>query len=162
MRGDPWALTVAGRFVPRKRPEKDTPRSTPTLLRVRPVQVKVGDRIVDETGEYEVLGRPYTSNAGKNVHVRVRRVDEADVPIARTWGARARVAVRSSGRGVAQKTRTRLWGGILSAVVVLAVIVTLRSTGQPRLATVAGLLAYGCILVALVWIVRTVVWRARN
>ena len=68
----------------RKRLEKDMPRSTPPLLRVRPVQVKVGDRIVDETGEYEVLGRPCTSNAGKNVHFRVRRVDEADVPTVRT------------------------------------------------------------------------------
>jgi hypothetical protein len=33
--------------------------------RVLPMDLKVGDRLVDETGEYEVIGRPYTTNAGK-------------------------------------------------------------------------------------------------
>jgi hypothetical protein len=32
----------------------------------------IGDRLTDETGEYEIVGRPYTTNAGKDVHVRVR------------------------------------------------------------------------------------------
>jgi len=58
------------------------------------MEVKVGDRIVDETGEYEVIGRPYTTNAGKNAHVRVRRVDKADVQMVRSWGAHERVAMR--------------------------------------------------------------------
>jgi hypothetical protein len=49
---------------------------------------------VDETGEYEVIGRPYTSAAGKNAHVRVRRVDDVEVKMIRTWGAHERVAVR--------------------------------------------------------------------
>jgi hypothetical protein len=30
--------------------------------------------LADETGEYEVIGRAYTTNGGKDVHVRVLRV----------------------------------------------------------------------------------------
>jgi hypothetical protein len=29
------------------------------------MQLKVGDRLTDETGEYEVVGRPYTTAGGK-------------------------------------------------------------------------------------------------
>jgi hypothetical protein len=42
------------------------------------MQLKVGDRLVDETGEYEVTGQPYTTAAGKNAHVRVQRSSSAD------------------------------------------------------------------------------------
>jgi hypothetical protein len=52
------------------------------------------DRLVDETGEYEVVGRPYTTAAGKNAHLRVQRVDNPDVTMIRSWGAHERVAVR--------------------------------------------------------------------
>jgi hypothetical protein len=47
--------------------------------RVLPMDLRVGDRLTDETGEYEVIGRPYTTNAGKDVHARVKRVDNAQV-----------------------------------------------------------------------------------
>ena len=59
------------------------------------MQLKVGDRLTDETGEYEVIGRPYTTTAGKDGHVRVKRVDNAEVTMIRTWGAHERVAIRS-------------------------------------------------------------------
>jgi hypothetical protein len=39
---------------------------------------------VDASDEYEVIGRPYTTAAGKNPHVRVRRVDNADVTMIRS------------------------------------------------------------------------------
>jgi hypothetical protein len=55
--------------------------------RVLPMDLKVGDRLVDETGEREVVSRPYTSNVGKDVHVRVKRVDNAEVTVIRTWSA---------------------------------------------------------------------------
>ena len=55
--------------------------------------LQVGDRLTDETGEYEIAGRPYTTNAGKDVHVRVRRVDNAEVTMVRTWGAHERLAI---------------------------------------------------------------------
>jgi len=58
------------------------------------MELQIGDRLVDETGEWEVIGRPYTSNAEKNAHVRVRRVDQPDVTDMRLWGAHERIAVR--------------------------------------------------------------------
>src|SRR5207245_10735905 len=44
--------------------------------------------------------RPYTSPGGKNVHARVRRVDQPATAEERTWGAHERIAV------VATITRT--------------------------------------------------------
>lgn len=32
-------------------------------IRVLTMQLQVGDRLTDQTGEYEVIGRPYTTNA---------------------------------------------------------------------------------------------------
>ena len=58
------------------------------------MQLKVGDRLADETGEWEVTVRPYTSPGGKNVHARVRRVDQPATAEERTWGAHERIAVR--------------------------------------------------------------------
>jgi len=67
---------------------------------VLPMQLKVGDRLVDETGEWEVTVRPYTSPGGKNVYARVRRVDQPATADDRTWGAHERVTVkRRSGDG---------------------------------------------------------------
>ena len=42
--------------------------------RILPMDLKVGDRLVDETGEWEVVGRPYTTAGGKTAHARVQRV----------------------------------------------------------------------------------------
>jgi hypothetical protein len=77
----------------RQIPETQPPAET----RVLPMHLKVGDRLVDETGEYEAIGRPYTTAAGKNAHVRVQRVDNPDVTMTRTWAAHERVAVRPAG-----------------------------------------------------------------
>ena len=56
--------------------------------------LRIGDRLTDETGEYEIIGRPYTTQMGKNVHVRVTRVENAEVTMIRTWGAHERRAIR--------------------------------------------------------------------
>jgi hypothetical protein len=58
------------------------------------MELRVGDRLVDETGEWEIVGRPYTTAGGKNARVRVQRVGEPAVSDLRTWGAHERVAVR--------------------------------------------------------------------
>ena len=62
--------------------------------RVLPMDLKVGDRLVDETGEWEIIGRPYTTAGGKNARVRVQRVGEPSVTELRTWGAHERVSVK--------------------------------------------------------------------
>src|SRR5207249_233283 len=47
------------------------PPEPPDTARVLPMQLQIGDRTTDSTGEWEVVGRPYTTNGGKNAHVRV-------------------------------------------------------------------------------------------
>jgi hypothetical protein len=67
-----------------KRAEKKREHEPPAETRVLPMQLKIGDRLTDETGEYEVIGRPYTTAAGKTANVRVKRV-ESDVTMIRVW-----------------------------------------------------------------------------
>jgi hypothetical protein len=55
-----------------------------------------GDRLTDETGDYEVIGRPYTTADGKTANARVKIV-ESDVTMIRAWGAHERVAVKRTG-----------------------------------------------------------------
>jgi hypothetical protein len=59
--------------------------------RVLPLELHIGDRFADETGEWEVIGRPYTMVGGKTVHVRIQRVGEPTATELRTWGARDRI-----------------------------------------------------------------------
>ena len=66
----------------------------PTTIKVLPMQLRVGDRLADETGEWEVIGRPYTAVAGKIAHVRVQRVDQPGATDLRTWSAHERVSVK--------------------------------------------------------------------
>jgi hypothetical protein len=61
--------------------------------RVLPMQLQVGDRFSDEAGEWEVIGRPYTTAGGKNSHVRVQRVDKPGVTETRLWGSYEKVTV---------------------------------------------------------------------
>ena len=57
------------------------------------MQLQIGDRLSDETGEWEVVNRPYTTAGGKTAHVRVRKVDQPALIEERTWGAHERVEV---------------------------------------------------------------------
>jgi hypothetical protein len=58
------------------------------------MQLQVGDRLVEPTGEWEIAARPYTTNQGKTVHARVRRVDDPKTVDIRSWAAHERIAVR--------------------------------------------------------------------
>ena len=49
------------------------------------MQLQIGDRMTDSTGEWEVVGRPYTTNGGKNAHVRVQRVSQPGVTETKMW-----------------------------------------------------------------------------
>ena len=61
--------------------------------RVYPNDLQLGDRMADETGEWEVIGRPFTTAAGKTVHARVRDVSDPPMTDLRTWEANERVSV---------------------------------------------------------------------
>ncbi len=76
------------------KPEKKPAAVTPAPTRILPMELKIGDRLVDETGEWEVIGRPYTTAGGKNARVRVQRVGEPRSRYLRTWGAHERVGVK--------------------------------------------------------------------
>jgi hypothetical protein len=68
--------------------------SPASATRVLPMQLHIGDRLSDETGEWEVVNRPHTTAGGKIAHVRVRRVDQPALVEERTWGAHERVEVK--------------------------------------------------------------------
>ena len=70
------------------------PPEPPGTARVLPMQLQLGDRFSDESGEWEVIGRPYTTAGGKNSHVRVQRVDKPSVTETRLWGSYERVSVK--------------------------------------------------------------------
>jgi len=55
------------------------------------MDLRVGDRLVDETGEWEVVSRPYTTAGGKNSRVRVQSVGQPAVTAIRTWSDHERI-----------------------------------------------------------------------
>ncbi len=63
---------------------------------VLPLHLQVGDRFSDETGEWEIASRRYSTAGGKSVHARVRRVDQPATVRDRTWGAHERISVRAA------------------------------------------------------------------
>jgi len=81
----------AGGQLPLPAPQQG---AAPAATRVLPMQLKIGDRLADETGEWEIAGRPYVTNQGKTAHARIRRVDQRDITQIRTWGAHERVTVK--------------------------------------------------------------------
>ena len=78
----------------RPRPEKKREPRAAADTKILPMDLRVGDRLADETGESEVIGRPYTTNAGKGARVRVRKIGQPDVTEIRIWRAHERVSVK--------------------------------------------------------------------
>jgi hypothetical protein len=60
----------------REIPEKKQPSIEQRIL---PMQLNTGDRLVDASGEYEVIGRPHTTKGGKDA--RVRAAASTPVPL---------------------------------------------------------------------------------
>jgi hypothetical protein len=75
--------------LPSRRPDRPT-------RRVLPMELQVGDRFADETGEWEVVGRPFTTAGGKNAHARVRKVSQPGLTDLPTWGAHRKLRVRGA------------------------------------------------------------------
>jgi hypothetical protein len=66
------------------------PRGT---TRVFSMQLLVGDKFSDESGDWEVVARPYAIAGGKSTHVRVQRLDKPSVTETRSWSSYEKVAV---------------------------------------------------------------------
>jgi hypothetical protein len=58
------------------------------------MELRVGDRFTDETGEWEVIHRPFTTAAGRNVHACVRNIDQPQLTDLLTWNAHDHVTVK--------------------------------------------------------------------
>ena len=78
----------------RPRPEQKPDPAPPATRTVLPMQLQVGDRFADETGEWEVVGRPHSTVGGKIVHARVRKIDQPASAEMRSWDAFTRISVR--------------------------------------------------------------------
>src|SRR5215470_16925156 len=61
------------------------PSLPPGTIRIFPAHFQIGDRIADETGEWEVAGHPFTTAGGKNANVRVRLIKQPLVTEIRVW-----------------------------------------------------------------------------
>ena len=79
---------------PEQKPESEKSATAGATRRVLPMELQVGDRLADETGDWEIIARPYTTAGGKNARVRVQRVGEPTVTELRTWGAHERITVK--------------------------------------------------------------------
>jgi hypothetical protein len=58
------------------------------------MELQRGDRITDETGEWEIISRPFVSAGGKFVSAHVRKINHPEAAALRTWEAHERVSVR--------------------------------------------------------------------
>src|SRR5215467_5412919 len=70
------------------------PPLPPGTMRIFPTQLQIGDRMTDSTGEWEVVVLPYTTNGGKNAHVRVQRVEQPGMTEVRMWEAYEKIGVK--------------------------------------------------------------------
>jgi hypothetical protein len=75
------------------RPEKKREPAEPTT-KVLPMELQVGDRLADETGEWEVIAPPYSTTGGRMVHARVQRIDQPASWEIRSWDDVKRISVK--------------------------------------------------------------------
>jgi hypothetical protein len=76
------------------RPSKKREPQAAGDTKILPMELQLGDRITDETGEWEVIRQPYTTAGGRTVHARVQRINEPDSWEIRNWDASRRISVR--------------------------------------------------------------------
>jgi hypothetical protein len=58
------------------------------------MEIQVGDRFIDEEGEWEVVSHPATLHGAKTLRARVRRTDQPGPERDVTWPAHVRVEIR--------------------------------------------------------------------
>jgi hypothetical protein len=58
------------------------------------MELRVGDKFSDETGEWGIASRPATTAGGKTVRARVQKVGEPAVTEEKVWSAYERITVK--------------------------------------------------------------------
>ena len=69
------------------------PPEPPETIRVFPMQLQVGDKFSDESGQWEVIAHPYSTAGGKSTSVRVQRAEKPGATETRIWGSYEKVTV---------------------------------------------------------------------
>ena len=77
----------------RPRPSKKHEPQAAGDTKILPMELRVGDRLATETGEWEVIAPPYTTTGGRIVHARVQRINEPASWEIRSWDAAKRISV---------------------------------------------------------------------
>jgi len=67
------------------------------------MDLQLAYRLTDKTGEWEVIGRPFTTAAGKTAHARVRKISDPPLIDLRTWGAHERLNVKRASAEVGKR-----------------------------------------------------------
>lgn len=77
------------------RPRSSKKRESPSAgdTKILPMDLRVGDHLADETGEWEVIAPPYTTAGGRIVHARVQLINEPASWQIRSWDALKRISV---------------------------------------------------------------------
>ena len=78
----------------RPRPEKKRQPRAAADTKILPMELQVGDRLADETGEREVIAPPYSTAGGRMVHARVQRIDQPASWEIRSWDDVKRISVK--------------------------------------------------------------------
>jgi len=79
-----------------KAPEKKPDPTKPPTVQVLPMNLRLGDVLVDEVAEWRVISRPYSSSGGKVLNIRVDNVKQPGVVQIGAFDAYQRVAVRQN------------------------------------------------------------------
>jgi hypothetical protein len=77
---------------PRREKKREPQAAADT--KILPMELRVGDRLVNETGEWEVIGPPYSTAGGRIVHARAQRIDQPASWEIRNWDAFKRISVK--------------------------------------------------------------------
>jgi len=77
----------------RPRPSKKREPKSAAEDKILPIHLRVGDRLPDENGEWEVIAPPYSTAEGRVVHARVQRINEPASWEIRSWDAAKRISV---------------------------------------------------------------------
>jgi hypothetical protein len=62
------------------------------------MQLRIGDRLTDARGDWEIISRPRSTAGGKTVNARVHKPGGSENPEERAWSAYEKVTVRRVGR----------------------------------------------------------------
>ena len=76
-----------------RREKKREPQSAGDI-KTLPMELQVGDRLADTTGDWEVIAPPYSTAGGRIVHARVQRINEPASWEIRNWDVVKRISVR--------------------------------------------------------------------